>query len=83
MDLFQSILANIKKNLDRETGKTEAIAKIVSSVLGMTVTPDMVVRKGKDITLKLAPTARMKLTLKRQAVLLALKEEHIDVVSIR
>ena len=83
MDLFQSILANLKKKLDIETTRTEDIARIVSGVLGMTVTASMISCRGKELSLKLPPTARMKLTLKRQAVLLALQRESIDIISVR
>lgn len=83
MDLFQSILANLKKKLDSETARTDDIARIVSTVLGITVTSSMVSCKGKELVLKLPPTAKMKLTLKRQTVLLALQSESIDIISIR
>jgi len=83
MDLFQSILANLKKKLDIETTRTEDIARIVSTVLGMTVTSSMISCRGKELFLKLPPTARMKLNLKRQAILLALQKESIDITSVR
>jgi len=83
MDLFQSILANLKKKLDIETTRTEDIARITSGVLGMTVTASMISCRGKELSLKLPPTARMKLTLKRQALLLALQSESIDIISVR
>ena len=83
MDLFQSILANLKKKLDIETNKTEDIARITSVVLGMTITPSMISCRGKELSLKLPPTARMKLTLKREVLLLALQKESISITTIR
>lgn len=82
MSLFQSILADIKKNLDKETGQTEIIARVATTILGITVTPSMVLQKGSHISIKLPPTARMALTLKRPELLQALQKESIKVVSI-
>lgn len=82
MSLFQSILADIKKKLDKETGQADVIARVASSVLGTTVTPSMVVQKGSHVSIKLPPTARMALTLKRPELLQALQDESIEVISI-
>lgn len=82
MDLFQSILANIKKKLDSEAGRTETIARVISENLGVTVSPGMVIQKGTHITLKIPSTARMALTMKRQAILLALQKEGVTILSI-
>ncbi len=82
MSLFQSILADIKKKLDKETGQTEIIARVATTILGITVTPSMVLQKGSHISIKLPPTARMALTLKRPELLQALQKESITVVSI-
>jgi|GEM_PF-3071518 len=82
MDLFQSILANIKKKLDSETVQTETIARIASEVLGMTVTVSMIHMKGKQLVLKVPPTARMRLLVKRPQLLSALQKESIAIVSI-
>ncbi|MBY0328801.1 hypothetical protein K2Q02_01770 [Patescibacteria group bacterium] len=83
MDVFQSILATLKKKIDTQATRTDTIAEIVGTVLGMTVTSSMIICRGKELLLKLPPTARMKLTLKRQAILLALHEASIDIVSVR
>ena len=82
MSLFQSILADIKKKLDRETGQTEIIARVATTILGITVTPSMVLQKGSHISIKLPPTARMALTLKRPELIQSLQKESITVVSI-
>jgi hypothetical protein len=82
MSLFQSILADIKKKLDKETGQTEIIARVATTILGITITPSMVLQKGSHISIKLPPTARMALTLKRPELLRALQKESIAVVSI-
>ncbi|MFZ4500122.1 MAG: hypothetical protein ACOYMZ_01330 [Minisyncoccia bacterium] len=82
MSLFQVILADIKKKLDKETGQTEIIARVATTILGITITPSMVLQKGSHISIKLPPTARMALTLKRPELLQALQKESITVVSI-
>ena len=82
MSLFQSILADIKKKLDKETGQVDIIARVASTVLGITITPGMVMQKGSHISIKLPPTARMALTLKRPELLRALTDESIEVTSI-
>lgn len=82
MSLFHTILADIKKKLDTESAQTETIARIASTVLGMTVTVAMVVQKGSHIQFKLPPTARTALILKRPVLLEALKRENIAVVTI-
>lgn len=82
MDLFQSILTGIKKKLDSENDQCEKIARIASEVLGMTVVATMVVYKKSNIQLKLPPTARMALNLKRPELLQALQREGIENISI-
>lgn len=82
MSLFQSILADIKKKLDKETGQVDVIARVATTILGITITPNMVLQKGSHISIKLPPTARMALTLKRPELLQALQKESITVVSI-
>ncbi len=82
MSLFQSILADIKKKLDTETLHIDSIARIASTVLGITVTPSQVVQKGSHIRFNLSPTARTALILKRPELLQAIQNEHSTITSI-
>lgn len=82
MDLFQSILSTIKQKLDIETLQTEKIASVVSTVIGIPITSAMIIVKGTKLTLIIPPTMRMKITLKRQTLLLALQENNLRITSI-
>lgn len=82
MDLFQSILANIKQKIDKETLATETIAAIISKAAGITIDKTMIVQRGSHITLKVSPTIKSAVLFKRLQILEAFKKEGFSIVSI-
>lgn len=82
MDLFQSILANIKQKIDKETFATETIAAIISKTAGITIDKTMIVQRGSHITLKVSPTIKSAVLFKRPQILEAFKKEGFSIVSI-
>ncbi len=69
MSLFQSILADLKKNIDKQTTYTETLAAICSEVLHITITPTQIsITKGK-LSLRIPSTVKMALKLNQDVLL--------------
>ncbi len=69
MSLFQSVLADLKKNIDKQTQYTDTIARICTEVLRVTITSSQVsITKGK-LSLRIPSTVKMALKLNHDILL--------------
>lgn len=82
MNLFQSILSDLKKKIDAKHANTEVVARIISDSLGITIAPSAITKRGTHISLRIPATVKMRLTIKRQEILLALQKEGFSIFSI-
>lgn len=82
MNVFQTILSELKKKIDAKHASTEIVARIISEQIGFTIDPSFVVQKGSHIQVRVSPTIKMQITLKRQDILLALQKEGYSISSV-
>ena len=81
--LFQKILDDLKQKIVAQGAYKGVVCKTLSDLLHTTITPDMVVKfKEGVLTLKIPPTVKMALSLKKDVVLTELQKEGIDVRTI-
>lgn len=83
MSLFHNILAQLQEKITKETNATETIAGIVSEVLRTTVAPSQIQVQGTTLRLKVAPTLKMTLMLRKQKLLASLQEAGVDIKNIQ
>lgn len=81
MNLFQNILLKIKKDLDLKNADLNLVSKILTKILGTEISPDKIKQKGTHIFLNISPTIKTKLILKRQDIILAFKENNLNIKS--
>lgn len=82
MNIFQNILADIKKKIDAKHVNSEVVARIVGEKIGYKITPEMIIQKEGHIKINIPPTVRMQLMIKRQDIILALNKEGFKISSI-
>ncbi len=83
MSLFHNILSQLQEKIAKETTATETIAGIVSTVLGTTVTPAQITINKTTLRLKVAPTIKMVVTLRKQKLLASLQEAGVAITEIQ
>jgi hypothetical protein len=83
MSLFHTILAQLQEKITKETDATEAIAGIVSEVLHTAITPNQIQVQGTTLRLKVPPTLKMTLMLRKQKLLASLQEAGVDIREIQ
>jgi hypothetical protein len=80
MSLFSSILSELTKSIQGGQLYKEDIAKCISNSIGISITPDQIQIKEKNIFLKVSPTIKTIVRLKQKSLIEALKS--FDIKSI-
>ncbi|MES2224795.1 MAG: hypothetical protein V4478_02290 [Patescibacteria group bacterium] len=83
MSLFHTILSQLQEKIAKETTATETVAGIVSTVLGTTIAPSQITISKTTLRLKVAPTVKMVLTLRKQKLLASLQEAGVAITEIQ
>lgn len=82
MNVFQTILSELKKKIDAKHANTEIVARIISEQIAFPIDSSFIIQKGTHIQVRVSPTIKMQITLKRQAILLALQKQGYSITSI-
>lgn len=77
MDLFQKTLEQLSKKIQGASVYKKDVSGALSTLLGVSITEDQVVIKDKTIYIKVSPTVKTALFLKKSAVLDVLKKYNI------
>lgn len=80
MSLFQSILGDITKRLSGIEGNKEAIAQVVSTVVGIPITPNQLHIKNNTLFIVVSPTIKSAIRFKQTALLSALQRYNITTI---
>jgi len=80
MNLFQSVLAELSKKIHSASLYKKDIAETLSTLLSVPITEDQVVVKGTTIHIRVSPTIKTALILKKKAVLEGLKKYNITLI---
>jgi len=81
MSLFNDILSNIQNKLNIQKESKDDIAKIISTVIGTTVTAEQFSIKDGVLRFKVQPTVRLAVKLKEASLKEALKEKNIYTIA--
>lgn len=82
--LFQKILADLKQKIITQGAYKTVVSDVVSAALGTPITPDMVVGlKDGVLTLRVSPTLKMALSLKKDSIIATLRSHGVQVHVIR
>ncbi len=73
MGLFDALLGNLKQKLSQEAETKTALSAILSTTLGLTVSPEMLSIKETTLYVQGSPTIKMAINLHQERILEALK----------
>ena len=82
MSLFKNILNNLDQKIKENNSKNQDILMCINTVLKTSLTDTNLDIKNKVLIIKTSPTIKMALLLKKDQILLKLKQEGIDIISI-
>ncbi|HTH93557.1 MAG TPA: hypothetical protein VL576_03715 [Candidatus Paceibacterota bacterium] len=82
MSLFHSILSQLQEKIEKGSDQSEKIASIITSIIGTTVSKDQIVVQKTTVRVKVAPTIKMAISLKKEKILTALKEANLQIDTI-
>ena len=83
MSLFQSVLVKITKKFSEEELQSEAVQKVVESILGMTLPPQSVRCIGAKLVVTANPTIKMAIRFKQEELLSALKKNNYNITIVQ
>jgi|GEM_PF-3526749 len=84
MSLFSSILDSLKEKIDANTAYKQIVIQGLKEVVGVSVHPDTSMSlKDGVLTLSVAPTLKSAILLKKETLLLFLKQHDLVVMVIR
>lgn len=83
MDLFQSILSQLKDKIDKDSSVTVEAAKIISTITKATITSDQITIVKGVLRIKASPTLKMVLMLNNAKILKALQDEGIKIHQVQ
>ena len=79
-NLFSSILENIKQNYKEKADNTESIAGIVSRIVGIDISVEVIKISKGTLYLNISPTIKAAVALHKEALLTALADYKIDTI---
>ncbi len=82
MTLFSDILQKLAASITEKGAEKEQIAKIMSDVLTIPITADMVTYKNTKVYITASPTIKLALKLKESELLRLFSSHNISVSSI-
>lgn len=83
MDLFQSILSQLKDKIEKDGAVNEHAAKVISDILKTTIAPDQLsVTKG-TLRIKASPTLKMAIKLNNAKILKALQDTGMKIHQVQ
>ncbi|MEO5646291.1 MAG: hypothetical protein ABIO57_00785 [Candidatus Paceibacterota bacterium] len=83
MDLFQSILSQLKDKITKDGAVTEDSAKIISDIVKTTIQPDQVTIVKGILRIKASPTVKMVLMLNNAKILKALQDSGVKIHQVQ
>ncbi len=83
MDLFQSILSQLKDKIAKDGAVTEDSAKIISDIVKTTITPNQITIVKGVLRIKASPTLKMVLLLNNTKILKALQESGVNIHQVQ
>ncbi len=83
MDLFQSILSQLKDKISKDSAVTEDAAKIISDIAKTTILPDNITIVKGVLRIKASPTLKMVLMLNNAKILKALQESGMKIHQVQ
>lgn len=83
MDLFQSILSQLKDKIDKDSTVTVDAARIISEVTKATVSPDQITIVKGVLRIKATPTLKMVLMLNNVKILKALQDGGVRITKVQ
>ena len=82
MSLFQSVLFQLSKKLLGNEKEKELIAKIVTDVIKIPISPDVISIKEGKVFIQAPPTIRSAIRLHNNEIITVLKKQHITIFFI-
>lgn len=83
MSLFQTLLSQIEKQLETNNARKALFVAVLRDVVGVTIDPDSISVKDTVLYLRVSPTVRMAISLKKQKIIAAFKEKEIVISDVR
>ncbi|MDB5254737.1 MAG: hypothetical protein JWL92_113 [Candidatus Nomurabacteria bacterium] len=83
MDLFQSILSQLKDKIDKDSSVTVDAAKIISDITKTTILPDQITIVKGVLRIKASPTLKMVLMLNNAKILKALQDSGVKIHQVQ
>lgn len=80
MDLFQKTLDQLSKKILGAAVYKKDVAETISKILSVPISEDQIVLRDKTIYIKVSPTIKTALFLKKSAVLDSLKKHNINII---
>ena len=80
MSLFQSILEDISKHLRSVEGNKDDIARVISTIVGVVISPNQLQIKQNTLFISTSPTIKSAIRLKQTALLKELKQYKITTI---
>ena len=83
MNLFQSVLSQIKEKIGLEEDKINSVVTIIKTITAISISSSEVQIKKGVLILKTQPTVKMALLLKKESIISALHKEGIKITTIQ
>jgi hypothetical protein len=83
MDLFQSILSQLKDKIDKDSSVTVDAAKIISDITKTTILPDQITIVKGVLRIKASPTLKMVLMLNNAKILKVLQDSGVNIHQVQ
>jgi hypothetical protein len=83
MDLFQSILSQLKDKIDKGSAVTVDAAKVISDITKATILPDQISIVKGVLKIKASPTLKMVLMLNNAKLLKALQDSGLEIHKVQ
>lgn len=80
MDLFQKTLEQLSKKILRDASYKKDVSKALTNLLSVSIVEDQIIIKDKTIYIKVSPTIKTAIILKKSAVLDILKKYNITLM---
>ncbi len=82
MSLFQNVLQQIHTQLQKKGLRNNHIAEIISTSIGVLITPEQVSIRNNVVTIAAPSTIKLSIQLKQKQIINSLKEVGIIIQSI-
>ena len=82
MSIFQEIILKIQKQINKDQNNNKEIVETIAKIVKIPINNDQIIIKNKGIFLKTGPTTKMAILIKKEEILLSLKEQKIEIYSI-